>query len=82
MRHLCRTMFLLNFEFFIVNSNEFKRWLAKQGCTFKTHKGGSGHLTVTNPVNGNISQLPMHGKKELGKGLMQAIKKQLGLKGV
>ena len=28
-----------------------------------------------------MSVLPMHGKKDLGKGLMEAIKKDLGLKG-
>jgi len=33
--------------------------LAKQGCTFKSHKGGSGHLTVFRGECG--SQLPMHG---------------------
>jgi predicted RNA binding protein YcfA (HicA-like mRNA interferase family) len=31
-------------------------------------------------LNGNQSVLPMHGKQELGKGLENAIKKQLGLK--
>jgi len=58
--------------------SEFRRWLAKQGCTFETHKGGSGHLTV---VRGNRrSQLPMHGsKKELGPRLVAKIKNDLGL---
>ncbi len=58
--------------------SEFRRWLARQGCTFETHKGGSGHLTV---VRGNRrSQLPMHGsKKELGPRLVAKIKKDLGL---
>lgn len=60
-----------------MNANELKRWLKKQGCTFETHKGGSGHLTV---IKGNRkSQLPMHGRKELGTGLVRAIKKDLGL---
>ena len=62
-----------------MNANEFKRWLKKQGCTFETHKGGSGHLTVT--LGGQRSQLPMHGsRKELGPKLVNKIKKQLGLK--
>jgi hypothetical protein len=26
--------------------SEFRRWLKKQGCTFETHDGGSGHITV------------------------------------
>jgi mRNA interferase HicA len=50
---------------------------AKQGRTFETHKGGSGHLTV---IRGDRrSQLPMHGsKKDLGSGLVAKIKKDLG----
>lgn len=62
-----------------MNANEFKRWLTAQGCLFETHKGGSGHLTVT--LGDKTSQLPMHGKsKELGTGLVNKIKKDLGLK--
>lgn len=58
--------------------SEFRRWLARQGCRFETHKGGSGHLTV---IRGNRrSQLPMHGSsKELGPRLIAKIKKDLGL---
>ena len=55
------------------------RWLRKQGCEFKTHKGGSGHVTVT--LGDRTSQLPLHGKgRELGTGLVEKIKKDLGLK--
>jgi mRNA interferase HicA len=59
-----------------VTSQEFKRWLAKQGCTFEP--GHGGHLTVR---RGHlVSTLPMHGKgKELGTGLVNRIKKNLGL---
>jgi mRNA interferase HicA len=61
-----------------MDSKELKRWLAKQGCTFETHKGGSGHLTVR--LADKTSQLPMHGSgKELGTGLVRKIKKDLGL---
>jgi mRNA interferase HicA len=61
-----------------MNAQELKRWLAKQGATFETHKGGSGHLTVR--LGDRTSQLPMHGgRKELGTGLVQKIKKDLGL---
>jgi mRNA interferase HicA len=57
---------------------ELRRWLRKQGCTFITHKGGSGHVTVTR--GDRRSQLPMHGSnKELGSGLVAKIKKDLGL---
>ena len=61
-----------------MNASEFRRWLRKRGCTFETHKGGSGHLTVRR--GSRTSQLPVHGaRKELGKGLMAKIKKDLGL---
>jgi mRNA interferase HicA len=60
-----------------VNSNEFKRWLQKQGAMFEPGKGG--HLRVR--LGEKISIIPMHGNaKELGKGLVEKIKKQLGLK--
>jgi mRNA interferase HicA len=58
-----------------VKSTEFKRWLASQGVTFKPGKGS--HLRLE--LNGKLSVLPMH-NKELGKGLVESIKKQLGLK--
>jgi len=59
-----------------VTSAEFKRWLGQQGCTFEPGKGS--HLKVR--LGERSSVLPMHGKKEIGKGLERAIKKQLGLK--
>lgn len=60
-----------------MTSNEFKRWLKKQGCTFESGKGG--HLTVL--LGPKWSTLPMHGnEKELGTGLVNRIKKDLGLK--
>ncbi|MBF0342206.1 MAG: type II toxin-antitoxin system HicA family toxin [Magnetococcales bacterium] len=58
-----------------MNSNEFKRWLAQQGATFEQGKGS--HLKVF--LNGKFSVLPMH-SAELKKGLVEGIKKQLGLK--
>lgn len=62
-----------------MNAQEFRKWLAKQGCTFETKKGGSGHIIVRR--GDRKSELPMHGgRKELGTGLVNAIKKQLGLK--
>jgi mRNA interferase HicA len=62
-----------------VNAKELKKWLARQGCQFEGKRGGSGHLVVINPANGKRSELPMHSRKELGTGLVRAIKKQLGL---
>jgi mRNA interferase HicA len=58
-----------------VKSSEFKRWLAAQGATFTLAKGS--HLKVE--LHGKISILPMH-SKDLGKGLVRTIKRQLGLK--
>jgi mRNA interferase HicA len=58
-----------------MKSSEFKRWLAAQGATFIPAKGS--HVRVE--LNGKVSFLPMHAK-DLGTGLVNVIKKQLGLK--
>lgn len=59
-----------------MTSAQFKRWLARQGCTFEP--GHGGHLNVH--LGTRKSSLPMHGSsKELGKGLVARIKKDLGL---
>jgi len=58
--------------------SEFRRWLKKQGCTFETREGGTSHMIVR--YKGKETSFPMHGSKEIGTGLVQAIKKQLGLK--
>ena len=56
---------------------QFKRWLAERGATFESGKGG--HLVVR--LGDKRSILPMHGSsKEIGKGLENKIKKDLGLK--
>ena len=60
-----------------MNANELRRWLKKQGCSFENHRSGSGHVTVR--LGDRKTQLPMHGKKELGTGLVRKIKKDLGL---
>jgi len=62
-----------------MDAKELKKWLARQGCIFEGKRGGSGHLIVINPRNGRRSELPMHSRKELGKGLVRTIKKQLDL---
>jgi mRNA interferase HicA len=62
-----------------MNAQELRRLLARHGCTFETHRGGSGHLTVRR--GDRRSQLPMHGsRKELGTKLVNKILKDLGLK--
>jgi mRNA interferase HicA len=59
-----------------MNSSQFRRYLAKQGCTFEPGKGG--HLIVR--LGERKSVLPQHGgAKQLGTGLMKAIKKDLGI---
>ena len=58
-----------------MKSTEFKRWPTAQGAKFEGAKGS--HLKVK--LNGKTSFLPMH-SKELKTGLVDGIKKQLGLK--
>ena len=60
----------------MVTSSEFKRWLEQQGCSFSPAKGSP--LKVRLGRHSTI--LPMHAKKEIGKGLEKKIKKDLGLK--
>jgi mRNA interferase HicA len=58
--------------------SEFKKWLKQQGCQFEESRGKGGHMTIH--YRGRKTIMPFHGSKEIGKGLVQAIKKQLGLK--
>jgi mRNA interferase HicA len=61
-----------------MNSDQFRRYLAKEGCTFEPGKGKGGHIIVRR--EGRTSVLPQHGgSKQLGTGLMRSIKKQLGI---
>ena len=58
-----------------MTSAEFKRWLARMGCTFEP--GHGGHVIVRRGKR--MSVIPMHGKgKELGTGLVNAIKNSSG----
>lgn len=56
--------------------SEFRKWLIKQGATFVPAKGS--HFRVT--LGDKSTIFPDHGSKEIGTGLVEAIKKQLGLK--
>lgn len=56
--------------------SEFRRWLKQQGAEFKAAKGS--HFKVT--LNGKATVFPDHGAKEIGQGLVEKIKKDLGLK--
>jgi mRNA interferase HicA len=58
-----------------MKQSEFVRWLAQKGATFKD---GSKHLKVY--CNGQQTVMPRHPSKELKQGLVEAVKKQLGLK--
>ena len=63
-----------------VNSNQFERWLKKQGIVIINRKG-TGHKTARNPATDQETTLPAHGgKKQLPTWLMEQIKKDLGLK--
>src|SRR5260370_16037088 len=60
-----------------MTSQEFKRWLQRQGCTFDP--GHGGHLIVR--LGSRFSVLPMHGKqKELGTRLVGRTNKDPGPK--
>jgi mRNA interferase HicA len=62
-----------------MNSAELIKLLKKHGCTFETHRGGSGHQTVRRGDRKTV--IPVHGaSKELGKGLVRTILKQLDIK--
>ncbi len=56
--------------------SEFRRWLVKQGATFKPAKGS--HFRVY--LNGRQTIFPDHGAKEIGHGPVRKIRQDLGLK--
>ena len=58
-----------------MNSGQFRRYLAKQGCTFEE---GARHTLVRR--GDKVAALPRHGgSKQLGTGLMKAIKRDLDI---
>jgi len=57
-----------------VKQSEFVKWLAGHGATFKD---GKKHIKVY--LNGKQSHIPRHAA-ELKTGLVEGVKKQLGLK--
>ncbi|MGO4881715.1 MAG: type II toxin-antitoxin system HicA family toxin [Bryobacteraceae bacterium] len=59
----------------MVTSNQLKRWLASQGCTFEE---GAKHTKVF--YKGSVTLLPRHGAREMKTGTVQGIKRKLGLK--
>jgi len=57
---------------------EFRKWLKRLGATFTAHRSGSSHFRVT--LNGKSTIFPDHGNKEIGRGLVEKIKKDLDIK--
>lgn len=57
-----------------MKQSEFLRWLIANGVTIED---GAKHIKLY--YNGKQSTLPRHPSKELKKGLVKAIKKQLGI---
>jgi mRNA interferase HicA len=53
------------------------RWLKKQGVQFES-RNGTSHHTAT--LGDKTTTIPVHPSKEIGTGLAEKIKKQLGLK--
>lgn len=60
-----------------MNANELLRKLRKLGAEIDASHGKGSHARVT--LNGRATYLPLHGKKEIKKGLLHGILKQLGL---
>jgi len=64
-----------------MNARQLLKELRKEAKIDAFPKKGTGHWVLVNRENGMISELPMHGGgKQLGKGLINLIRKQLGLK--
>jgi len=57
---------------------EFIRSIQKQGIKFKAH--GSRHDVYWNPKTGASAQIPRHSSREIKRGTMEKILKDLGLK--
>ena len=61
-----------------MKTSEFLRWLKYKGAIFDTRKGKGSHIRVM--LNGRQTVVPSH-SKDLKTGTVEAIKKQLGIKG-
>lgn len=60
-----------------MNASQLRRWLKARGCTFES-KRGTGHQVARR--GDRKSDVPTHGgKKQLGKGLISKILKDLGI---
>ena len=76
-RILARFPFINNYVYtYQMKYSEFRKWLTQQGAVLKSAKGS--HFKVY--LGGRQTIFPDHGAKEIGQGLVQKIKKDLGLK--
>ncbi|WP_307188210.1 type II toxin-antitoxin system HicA family toxin [Duganella phyllosphaerae] len=75
-QHICCIILPLTHIRGCMKYNEFRRWLLKQGAEITPGKG-SHHKVL---LNGRSTVFPDHGAKEIGTGLVEKIKKDLGLK--
>lgn len=57
--------------------SEFRKWLIAQGVEFVNPKRGSHKLAR---LGSKTTVFPDHGSKEIGTGLVNKIKRDLGLK--
>ena len=60
-----------------MKSSELIRLVKKEGC-IEIRQTGS-HKIFLNPATQKTAPIPFHGSKEIGKGLIEKIFKQLGL---
>jgi len=58
-----------------VTASELRRWLRKQGCSFVEE---SRHTRIV--LGSKVSRMPRHPSKDIKKGTMQSILRDLGLK--
>lgn len=61
-----------------MTAKEMLKFLLRQGIEKVKGGGKGGHQKMLNPLNGQTTEVPMHG--ELSKKLEHKILKQLGLK--
>ncbi|MCX6594162.1 MAG: type II toxin-antitoxin system HicA family toxin [Acidobacteria bacterium] len=58
-----------------MTASELRRWLKSLGAKLKE---GTNHTKVF--LNGRFTVIPRHASKEIGTGLIEKIKRDLGLK--
>ena len=61
----------------IIKAKDFYKYLLKYGCEPISVR--SSHFKLCNPKTGKPATVPIHGGKDLGKGLFADILSQLGI---